>query len=134
MSIEFNPKAEMTYDFRGRLHGKKADYAAALTDLTKSLEVKPSIFAYADRAEIYEKMGDHARAIADYTKALELDPGQPSGWSSTPNAPTLSWLRAITSRLSRITPTPSTPIHARRADRSKQHHGRTFQPPRDAPS
>ena len=52
---------------------------AALTDLTKSLEVKPSIFAYADRAEIYEKMGDHARAIADYTKALELDPGSTFG-------------------------------------------------------
>ena len=74
-----NPKAEMTYDFRGRLYGKKADYAAALTDLTKSLEVKPSIFAYADRAEIYEKMEDHARAIADYTKALELDPGSTFG-------------------------------------------------------
>ena len=74
MSIEFNPTAEMSYDFRGRLHGKKADYVAAITDLTKSLELKPSIFAYADRAEIYEKMGDYARAIADYTKALELDP------------------------------------------------------------
>ena len=71
MSIEFNPTAEMSYDFRGRLHGKKADYVAAITDLTKSLELKPSIFAYADRAEIYEKIGDYARAIADYTKALE---------------------------------------------------------------
>ena len=50
----------MSYDFRGRLYGKKADYAAAIRDLTKSLELKPSIFAYADRAEIYEKTGDHA--------------------------------------------------------------------------
>ena len=48
-------------------------------DLTKSLEVKPSIFAYADRAEIYEKMGDHAQAISDYTKAVELGAGSTFG-------------------------------------------------------
>ena len=31
MSIEFDPKAELTYDFRGRLYGKKTDYATAIT-------------------------------------------------------------------------------------------------------
>ncbi len=78
MALEFDPKAELTYAFRGEMYGKKADFEAAIRDLTKSLELKANSIAYVDRARIYEKMGDHARAITDYTKAIEFDAGSPS--------------------------------------------------------
>ena len=67
MGLEFDPKAELIYAFRGEMYGKKADYEAAIKDLTKSLELKVNSIAYVDRARIYEKMGDHARAITGLT-------------------------------------------------------------------
>ena len=78
MALGFDPKAELIYAFRGEMYGKKADYEAAIRDLTKSLELKINSIAYVNRARIYEKMGDHARAITGYTKAIELDAGSPS--------------------------------------------------------
>ena len=82
MAIEFDPAARLTYASRARVYSKKADYAAAIQDLTKSIAIKPDSFNFVERAQVYEKLGNHERAIADYTTAIGLDPDSAFGSQS----------------------------------------------------
>ena len=82
MAIEFDPAARLTYASRARVYSKKADYAAAIQDLTKSIAIKPNSFNFVERAQVYEKLGNHERAIADYTTAIGLDPDSAFGSQS----------------------------------------------------
>ncbi len=52
----------------------KPEYAKAVSDLTKVLEVDPKDFAARfNRALAYEYLGEYDKAIADYTRAIEGD-------------------------------------------------------------
>ena len=63
------------YTNRGSAHYEKAEFAHAIADLNKALEINPkSALAYCNLGWIYEAMGDEREAIAHYRKALEIDP------------------------------------------------------------
>ena len=51
----------------------KGDFQGAITDLTKSLEIKEAHHVRADLARAKEGSGDLAGALADYTKAIETE-------------------------------------------------------------
>lgn len=73
-AIELNPKDNLSYFSRGRVHLLRQSYDLAILDFDKTIELNPKdVAAYANRAAIYEKKGNQAQAIADYRKAVELD-------------------------------------------------------------
>lgn len=59
-------------------HFEQKDYASAIDDYTKVIEIVPegtkSAFIYKQRAEVYLAQKNYADAIADCTKAIELAP------------------------------------------------------------
>jgi tetratricopeptide (TPR) repeat protein len=50
------------------------DRAGAMEALTKSIEAKPTGWAYLERAKLYLEQGDDEAAIADCEAGLALDP------------------------------------------------------------
>lgn len=62
------------YNNRGNTYVLLRQYAKALADFNKSLDLKQTALAYYSRARVYVEMRDDTRAIADYTRSVELDP------------------------------------------------------------
>ncbi|MBI2830622.1 MAG: tetratricopeptide repeat protein [Chloroflexi bacterium] len=53
----------------------KGDFANAISDFTKAIELDPrSAEAYFHRGNAYSDSGDDEQAIADYTKSIDLNP------------------------------------------------------------
>lgn len=66
-------KAE-AYRQRGVLYMRKENYEAAVSDLTASLEIRPSATSYRFRSYARETLGQYEEASADITAAIALDP------------------------------------------------------------
>ena len=65
----------MAYCNRGSAKNSSGDYAGAIEDYTKAIELDPKFaVAYCNRGNAKDSSGDYAGAIEDYTKAIELDP------------------------------------------------------------
>ena len=63
------------YNTRGNAKGRRGDYAAAIADFDRALEIDPqNTAAYNNRGNAKDGMGDHVAAIADFDRALEIDP------------------------------------------------------------
>src|SRR5271154_7595140 len=63
------------YVHRGKLQSDRKDYAGAILNFTKAIELKPDLVeAYVFRGISKVKLGDHKGAILDYDKAIELKP------------------------------------------------------------
>lgn len=74
------------YTNRGLAHSAKGEYADAIADHTKAMEVNPQMYeAYFNRANDYFDMGDFQHAAADYTKCLEFNPKSPFLYSNRGN-------------------------------------------------
>jgi len=59
----------------GNRHPQVGQYALAVEDYTRSLELNPSnIKTYNNRGYSYAKSGNYEAAIADYDQAIQLDP------------------------------------------------------------
>lgn len=80
--IAANPNNAAAYNNRAVEYKKKRDYARALADFDKAIELEPSVPGrYYNRANVYFDRGEAAsdqedikRAIADFTRAIEIDP------------------------------------------------------------
>lgn len=63
------------YIGRGDAYAETSEYAKAIADYTKAIELDPrQELAYFNRAYAYGETGDYDMAIADYSKAIELAP------------------------------------------------------------
>ena len=75
-TIRLEPEAPTGYGWRGSVYLDKEDYARALDDYSKAIdlaggdEIDIPVW-YQDRATAKRLLGDHSGAIADYTTALE---------------------------------------------------------------
>ncbi len=73
-AIELHSKYADAYNNRGVAHMSQKDYAAAVVDFTRSLEIVPSDAAYNNRGNIYFSQQKTEEAIADFTAGLKLKP------------------------------------------------------------
>jgi tetratricopeptide (TPR) repeat protein len=71
--IFFSCASAPFYNERGIAYGKKGHYDEAISDFTKSLEIKPSAEAYNNRGVSYSRKGQNDEAISDYSKAIEIN-------------------------------------------------------------
>jgi tetratricopeptide (TPR) repeat protein len=72
------PQTAEAYNNRGLAKRNGGDLDAALSDLDKAIELKPSLWqAYTNRSLVKKAKGDLAGAEADSDKALELQPDSP---------------------------------------------------------
>jgi len=64
------------YEMRGEASARKKDYAKAISDCTRTIEIEPEYpAAYRWRAEAYYGIGEYKKSSDDVAKALELFPG-----------------------------------------------------------
>jgi len=73
-AIANDPEDKDVYLNRARLYDGVYDYAGAIPDLTKALNIEPAAEVYLWRAYNYKMTGDAARQLADLERAIELDP------------------------------------------------------------
>ena len=61
------------YYNRGNAHSSRKDYARAIADYSKTIQINPRhAHAYNNRGRAYWAKKDYDRAIADQTKAIEI--------------------------------------------------------------
>jgi TPR repeat protein len=66
-----------TYNIHGGMKYTQGDWAGALTDYTKAIELNPDFAeAYNGRGAVKYRQGNLAGALADYNKAIELKPNR----------------------------------------------------------
>jgi len=70
-AIELAPKDGSSYGYRGMFYARNDDYARAIADYTRAIELGDE-YSYYHRANVYKEMGDKNKALADYRKSLEL--------------------------------------------------------------
>jgi len=76
-TIELNPNFAEAYNNRAYVYMVKKDYAAALPDLDRALQLRPDyVNALMSRGDIYNYYYaiDYERAVADYDQVLRPDP------------------------------------------------------------
>ena len=82
-SEESDPNFANACSNRGIANAEKGEYALAIQDLTKTIELDPnSANAYCGRGAAYLREGDFDSAIRDLTKAIELDPNSAIAYSN----------------------------------------------------
>jgi tetratricopeptide (TPR) repeat protein len=69
-----DPMGEALLLSRAAAFGQIGDYARAIADASRAINVAPSPAAYYTRALAYHNIGDNDRAIADCNSALAIDP------------------------------------------------------------
>ena len=75
MSIDYNPKGFRAYHERGVAHAQLEDYAAAVRDFDRVVELKPEWgIAYVSRAEAHTRLEHFELAVEDCSKAVALMP------------------------------------------------------------
>ena len=73
--------------FKAAQHARKGDWAAAIAERTKAIELDPQYpVAYNGRGVNYHRRGWYDHAIRDYTKALELNPRYAPAYSNRGSA------------------------------------------------
>jgi tetratricopeptide (TPR) repeat protein len=70
------------YYYRGLAYREKGQYAQAIADYSKSIEVLPSPSTYYSRGRAYGDKGQYKQAISDYSKAIELNPSYALAYSN----------------------------------------------------
>jgi len=73
-AIELSPEFADAYIDRAKVYSATKEYADAITDCTKAIEIEPSVNAYYSRARSYFDNKDNDKAIADLTEALKIQP------------------------------------------------------------
>ena len=64
-----------TYFIRGVFRYENGDFAGAIADLSKAIEIDPKhARAYYNRSVLHRAKGNNDRALADQKKAIEIDP------------------------------------------------------------
>ena len=65
----------MPITIRGNAYAGKGDFAQAIQDYDKAIELKPDAASfYNNRGRAYFDQGELVRAIQDYDQAIDLDP------------------------------------------------------------
>lgn len=77
-AIEFDNKYGDAYNNRGVAYLSQQDYAAAVADFSRSLELAPSEAAYNNRGSIYFSQAKFEESIADFTAAIKMKPSAES--------------------------------------------------------
>jgi lipoprotein NlpI len=74
--IEKDPeRVPMAYYYRGAVFEKRGQYAQAIEDYARAIELYPSYTeAYSNRGAVFEKIGQFDKAIDDYNRATALNP------------------------------------------------------------
>jgi tetratricopeptide (TPR) repeat protein len=71
-----NPKDPVMWYYRGLLEAQRADFPAAIRSQTKSLAIRESYVALAEREKSERRTGRVAEADADATRLKQLTPPQ----------------------------------------------------------
>jgi tetratricopeptide (TPR) repeat protein len=71
-AIELDGKFAEAYNNRGIAYMSQNDYAAAVPDFSRSIEIKPSDAAYNNRGGIYLTQHKFSEAIADFTESIKI--------------------------------------------------------------
>ncbi|NDJ85703.1 MAG: tetratricopeptide repeat protein [Chloroflexi bacterium] len=67
------------YFLRGQIYFDREEYAAALADFGRAIELQPEIAeAYAARADVLRAQDNLEDALLDYTRAIEYDNSEPA--------------------------------------------------------
>ena len=77
-AVRLNPGLAEAYNNRAYVHMVEKDYAAALPDLDRAIQLRPGyVSALMNRGDLYNYYYaiDYARAVADYDRVLQIDPG-----------------------------------------------------------
>jgi tetratricopeptide (TPR) repeat protein len=73
-AIELDKKYPDAYNNRGVAYLSQQDYAAAVADFSRALELAPSDAAYNNRGSIYFSQAKFEESIADFTAAIKIKP------------------------------------------------------------
>ncbi|GGB36716.1 hypothetical protein GCM10011380_27630 [Sphingomonas metalli] len=74
-AIANDPEDRENYLNRARFLAGIYDYKGAIPDVTRAIEIEPTVDDYVWRASLYEIAGDAKRQRADLDEAIALDPG-----------------------------------------------------------
>ena len=78
--IAAHPESAALYAVRGALYLQLGQYAKAIADLSKSLELHENPDVRVNRALAYKAFGQKEDALNDLNRALELDPHHVAAW------------------------------------------------------
>ena len=73
--IKMNPHDAEALAVRGRLQSQCKNYAEALKDFSKAIDIEPTVRLYKSRASAYQKLGQKQAAERDLASAIKLDEG-----------------------------------------------------------
>jgi tetratricopeptide (TPR) repeat protein len=78
--VRNNPKDDCGYGHRGVAWIEQKDFAKAIADFDRAIELNPSVVWWTGRgiAQAYSK--EYAKAAADFTEAIKLDPNDHSAY------------------------------------------------------
>ncbi len=72
-TLKTGAEKAVAYLMRGYAYNEKGEYDSAITDFSKTIELKPDyVAAYHNRGCAYNEKGKYDLAIADFNKAIEL--------------------------------------------------------------
>ncbi len=75
------PNDARSYILNGRMAESNNDWAAAVKEFSRAIELNPSLsLAYERRSNAYAGLREEAKALADLNKAIELDPRNGSAY------------------------------------------------------
>jgi tetratricopeptide (TPR) repeat protein len=69
-AIELDSGLAAAYTARATHFLVAGEYAKALPDLDKSIQLEPSVDAYFQRGKVYAALGEHGKAIEDYDRSI----------------------------------------------------------------
>jgi len=69
-ALRLNPNLTAAYDERGQIYMESGEPQKAIEELSKSIQLRPTLESYSQRGEVYEKIGEHQKAIADFDAAI----------------------------------------------------------------
>lgn len=82
-TLRHNDRAWSAYNNRGNIHESRKEYAQAIADYTKAIELRSAYpKAHYNRGKCYWTIGDHDRAIDDYTAAISYEPRYAQAYNS----------------------------------------------------
>ena len=73
-ALELDARLADALSNRGSAHLSRNDYLAAVTDLTRAIELKPTEVAYNNRGNAFRLLKKPQEAVSDYTRAVEIAP------------------------------------------------------------